>query len=129
EDQEVADVASELAPGVNLEVRRFDEVISLLEGIDLDTKTKVLLANLEALFNDAPDEKVLIFTEFRETQDLLVEVLAERWTAHKFHGQLSVEQKEASVDNFRRGSGPQILISTEAGGEGRNFQFCHLLVN
>ena len=30
---------------------------------------------------------------------------------------------------FREGKGPQILISTEAGGEGRNFQFCHVLVN
>ena len=30
---------------------------------------------------------------------------------------------------FRDGDGPQILISTEAGGEGRNLQFCHMLVN
>jgi ATP-dependent helicase HepA len=33
------------------------------------------------------------------------------------------------VDDFRNADEPAILISTEAGGEGRNFQFCHLLVN
>ena len=37
-------------------------------------------------------------------------------------------EKDAAVARFRDGR-PQILISTEAGGEGRNFQFCHMLVN
>ena len=46
-----------------------------------------------------------------------------------FHGQLTADQKDAAVTAFRDGRGPQILISTEAGGEGRNFQFCHILVN
>ncbi len=38
-----------------------------------------------------------------------------------------MEEKEESVRRFR--DADQILISTEAGGEGRNFQFCHLMVN
>ena len=51
------------------------------------------------------------------------------WNTHLFHGQLKPEQKDEAVDRFRDGDGPRILISTEAGGEGRNFQFCHILVN
>ena len=37
--------------------------------------------------------------------------------------------KDRAVESFRNNTGPQILISTEAGGEGRNLQFCHMLVN
>ncbi len=40
---------------------------------------------------------------------------------------MGLEEKEEAVRRFREHD--QILISTEAGGEGRNFQFCHLMVN
>ena len=44
-----------------------------------------------------------------------------------FNGQMSLDEKEEAVRSFK--AQDQILISTEAGGEGRNFQFCHLMVN
>ena len=76
------------------------------------------------------DAKVLVFTEFRETQRYLREVLSDRrWGINLFHGQLSADEKDHAVARFKVGGGPQLLISTEAGGEGRNLQFCHLLVN
>jgi SNF2 family DNA or RNA helicase len=129
DDEEVAVVASGLAPRVDGEVGRIDRVIEVLRGIDIDSKAVVLSENLQLLFADSPDEKVLIFTEFRETQAMLAELLGDRWSVHIFHGQLSPDQKDSAVDAFRRGKGPQVLVSTEAGGEGRNFQFCHVLVN
>lgn len=48
-----------------------------------------------------------------------------------FHGQMKPEAKDGAVEAFRAATEPAILLrlSTEAGGEGRNFQFCHLLVN
>ena len=46
-----------------------------------------------------------------------------------FHGQLKPAEKDAAVAAFRDEPGPRILISTEAGGEGRNLQFCHTMVN
>ena len=44
-----------------------------------------------------------------------------------FNGRMSLDEKEEAVRSFK--ASDQILISTEAGGEGRNFQFCHLMVN
>jgi SNF2 family DNA or RNA helicase len=44
-----------------------------------------------------------------------------------FHGALSLREKEEAIAQFRDRS--RVLVSTEAGGEGRNLQFCHLLVN
>jgi hypothetical protein len=40
---------------------------------------------------------------------------------------MSIDEKEAAVRTFRHDA--QILIATEAGGEGRNLQFAHIVVN
>lgn len=60
---------------------------------------------------------------------MLAELLGERWPVYVFHGGLGVSEKDKAIENFRRDPGPCLLVSTEAGGEGRNLQFCHLLVN
>ncbi|MDX9720667.1 MAG: SNF2-related protein [Myxococcota bacterium] len=72
--------------------------------------------------------KFLIFTEFRKTQNELVHALQESGESVVFfNGQLDAREKEAAVAAFR---GPaRILVSTESGGEGRNLQFCHQLIN
>ena len=46
-----------------------------------------------------------------------------------FHGQMKPEDTDNAVERFKSENGSQILISTEDGGEGRNFQFCNYLVN
>ncbi|MEE8408709.1 MAG: SNF2-related protein, partial [Myxococcota bacterium] len=45
-----------------------------------------------------------------------------------FHRGLSPRDQDRQVAWFRDPSGPRIMLSTEAGGEGRNFQFCHRVV-
>ena len=70
-----------------------------------------------------------VFTTYRDTQSYLAEHITEPWTVSLFHGQLKPAEKDEAVTRFREATGPQILVSTEAGGEGRNLQFCHMLVN
>ena len=107
-----------------------NRLIGLLSKVRIDSKTEVLRNELHKLFQDKPNTKVIIFTQFRETQEMLKEILEESdWGVHTFHGQLKPLQKDQSIESFRLATGPQILISTEAGGEGRNLQFCHFLVN
>jgi ATP-dependent helicase HepA len=45
-----------------------------------------------------------------------------------FHEDLSTARRDIEVARFRADDGPSLLVSTEAGGEGRNFEFCHRLV-
>ena len=45
-----------------------------------------------------------------------------------FHEELPAARRDIEVARFRADDGPSILVSTEAGGEGRNFEFCHRLV-
>ena len=112
------------------ELALLDRALTSLNRVKVDSKARVLIGELSKLFDDDLDSKVLLFTQFRETQRFLAERLAtEGWGVNVFHGQLSPQEKDSAVERFRNGSGSQVLISTEAGGEGRNFQFCHILVN
>ena len=76
---------------------------------------------------DFPD-KVVVFTQFRETQRMLERHLGEAGIeASCFHGSLSRLQKEDAVHRFQGSA--RILLSTDAGSEGRNLQFCHAVCN
>ena len=129
-DTEASEVTERLGIASAHEVARIGRVIELLKGIDIDSKARTFVEKLRELFDAEPEGKVIVFTEFRETQDMLSELIAAQgWSAHRFHGQLNPLQKDDAIENFRVGQGPQVLVSTEAGGEGRNFQFAHILVN
>lgn len=74
------------------------------------------------------DEKVVVFSAFRRTLELLASFAGENGLESvTYHGGLSRSAKEAAVASFA-GKVP-VLFTTEAGGEGRNLQFCHLMVN
>ena len=74
------------------------------------------------------EEKVVLFTQFVETQLFLKEVLENNgYSVSIFNGRMGPEEKEDAIRQFRESS--QILVSTEAGGEGRNLQFAHNLIN
>ena len=112
------------------EFRLLDQALKALEEVKHDSKACVLVKQLEDVFNVQNDEKVIVFTEFLETQKFLHGLLEDQgWGVNIFHGKLKPEMKDLAVARFRDHGGPQVLISTEAGGEGRNFQFCHMLVN
>jgi len=101
--------------------------VQRLEG-QVDSKAKVLTTAMRQLLGDDPSEKVLIFTQFIETQMYLTEMLSRAgFSVDYFNGNMNLDEKERAVRRFRDSS--QILVSTEAGGEGRNFQFCHIMVN
>ena len=130
DDYEASTITGQLPTAIDHEVARIDRVIELLKRIEIDSKARTFVEKLRELVREDPVCKVIVFTEFRETQEMLIDLCtAQGWAAHRFHGQLNPLRKDAAIDAFRVGTGPQVLISTEAGGEGRNFQFAHILVN
>ena len=73
-------------------------------------------------------EKAIIFTEFKATQEALAAACQRAGvSAVMYHGGLDGRAKQAAIEEFRCSS--QVLISTEAGGEGHNLQFCQTLIN
>jgi ATP-dependent helicase HepA len=75
-------------------------------------------------------EKTLVFVAHRETLEMLRDALSAgaQLASGVFHEELSAARRDTEVARFRADDGPSILVSTEAGGEGRNFEFCHRLV-
>lgn len=95
-----------------------------------DAKAEALLAELRRLEREEeePELKVLLFTEFVPTQEMLAELL----TGHGYpvvllNGGMSPEERRGAEEEFRGAA--RVLISTDAGGEGLNLQFCHVVVN
>lgn len=95
-----------------------------------DAKARALLDlvhQLEREEND-PELKVLIFTEFVPTQEMLREFLGERgYSVVALNGSMDMDQRRGAQRAFAEEA--RILVSTEAGGEGLNLQFCHVVVN
>ncbi|MCL6448959.1 MAG: DEAD/DEAH box helicase family protein [Armatimonadetes bacterium] len=72
--------------------------------------------------------KVVVFTCFRETLHFLAALLErEGLSVARLHGGMRRAEKEAQVQAFAGGA--RVLVSTETGSEGRNLQFCNVLVN
>ncbi len=95
-----------------------------------DAKFLALLKLLRDVWAREPGAKVLLFTEARETLEALRELLrAEGIEALAYHGDLALVERDRQVARFRDPDGPLLLLCTEVGGEGRNFQFAHHLVH
>jgi ATP-dependent helicase HepA len=76
------------------------------------------------------NDKTLVFVHDLPTLQSLKARLetATRKRVAVFHEELTPERGDLEVAEFRRADGPLYLVSTEAGGEGRNFEFCRRLV-
>ena len=72
-------------------------------------------------------KQLLIFTEHKDTLDYLVENLATDFEVAQIHGQMKLPERIEQERFFRETA--QIMVATEAAGEGINLQFCHLMVN
>jgi hypothetical protein len=123
---------------VELEEER-REVVSLLElarGVLASGQESKFQTLREFLLKpEYRDEKLIVFTEHRDTLDWLRRQLEAMGFTDKIatiHGVMDFRQREAEVDRFRRPtdeSGAQYLLATDAAGEGINLQFCWLMVN
>ena len=102
----------------------WDDLAGRAEALSGSPKGAALLDQLRRFAG----EKVLVFTAFRHTLDqLAAQVAAAGFPAAVYHGSLPRAEKERAVAAFRDEVG--VLLSTESAGEGRNLQFCHVMVN
>ena len=94
-----------------------------------DTKFHLLLAELRLYWRDHPGGKIVIFSTFRPTVGYLAEMLAEqniKSMVLKGGGAIAPDE---IIDEFASSQGPDLLISTEVGGEGLDMQFAGTIIN
>lgn len=126
------------------EIQRLDELIALADAIVRETKIERLLQMIGEEFG--PDEPILLFTEYKATQALIINAL-HRWfgfgSATFINGDERLDNleqvsgsaktisqpREHAADAFNAGK-VRFLVSTEAGGEGIDLQErCAVLVH
>ena len=112
------------------DVKLLLEAAKRTEKAGVDAKADALLDWVYRLQQEEsdPDLKVLIFTEFVPTQEMLREFLTNRgFSVVCLNGSMGMEERERVQREFAGQT--RVLISTDAGGEGLNLQFCHAVVN
>ena len=120
-------------PGRVAEMDRVKFLLSLsrdAENSGPDVKTTVLMDLIYELQGQENEVqlKLLIFTEFVPTQEMLKKFLEERGIeCAVLNGSMSMDERRMAQNTFREKA--RILISTDAGGEGLNLQFCHVVIN
>lgn len=121
------------AKGWELEKAEVDTLLALArateaQGTDAKAEALVeLIYKLQQEEND-PALKVLVFTEFVPTQEMLAEFLESRgFSVATLNGGMDLDARTKAQQAFAQDV--RIMVSTDAGGEGLNLQFCHVIVN
>ena len=143
EQQKITEELEGIIPSVDPAALR-DDISDLTKLIDLcrqleqrevESKLVKLRAILDAqdVFNN-PKMKLLIFTEHKDSLDYLVGKLQEwRLTVTKIHGGMKIGDRDTpdtriyAEREFKETC--QVLVATEAAGEGINLQFCWFMIN
>jgi SNF2 family DNA or RNA helicase len=126
----VADNREELAK----EIATIDALIGRAKDIiqgEKEVKLKELRKALQELsqkYPDSQDRKILIFTESKDTMDYLErKIKGWDYVVNTIHGGMKLEARVEAEGIFKNET--EIMVATEAAGEGINLQFCHLMVN
>ena len=81
----------------------------------------------------SPHQKLVIFTEHRDTLNYLDNristLLGRKQAVIIIHGGLGREERLKAQESFRHDPEVQVLLATDAAGEGINLQRAHLMVN
>jgi hypothetical protein len=102
-----------------------------------DTKFDALVEQLRALEEQEPGRKLIVFSYFKATLRYLERRLAtEGFRCVRIDGDVPSDPTDPDKDErgrrmrtFKDDPEVQILLSSEVGSEGLDFQFCHVLVN
>lgn len=100
------------------------------EAAGTDAKAEALLELIYTLQQEEGDPllKVLVFTEFVPTQRMLADYLETRgFSIALINGGMDLDERARAQRAFAEDA--RLMISTDAGGEGLNLQFCHVIVN
>lgn len=115
--------------------RERDELLEIAQqarAIETTTKQEKLLDIIRSVEERMETGRAIVFTQFRATQDAIIQALnqgagGDDIPVHRVNGSLSSEGKDQQIQRFRERGG--VLVTTDSISEGRNIQFCNVIVN
>jgi len=130
-EENMEDAIATISLDIKEEIAQLNDIIAVAKQAEfqyLDVKVEPLLEIIDCLFAEDRQRKVIIFTEFVATQSYLVKLLKDRgYSTSILNGSMSIEERNAVLQEFKTET--DILISTDAGGEGLNLQFSNCIIN
>jgi superfamily II DNA/RNA helicase len=125
------DAIAAMSFDIKSEIEELNHMVDVAKQAEyqyLDIKIEPLLSILDDLYTEEQNRKIIIFTEFVATQSYLKELLTGRdYKVSILNGSMDINARNEILDEFRHVS--DILISTDAGGEGLNLQFSNCVIN
>jgi ATP-dependent helicase HepA len=111
--------------------QRLESLVNIGNQIkDIDTKFDVFHQALLGVLKEDPSSKILVFAFFRGTLDYLHDKLQGLgFGVRIIHGDIKLDQRKSNVQQFKENQGINILLSSEVGSEGLDFQFCNTIFN
>jgi SNF2 family DNA or RNA helicase len=110
------------------ERQSMEEIQAVVDRMGQTTKQQRLQNVIETIQEQLNTTRVVVFTQFRPTQDAIAEsVRTLDEPVHVVNGDLSSKQKAQKVADFEAEGG--VMVATDSISEGRNMQFCNVLVN
>lgn len=114
------------------EIQTLTELYHKAKSI-IDNNQEIKLRELKKTLDDLnakfPKQKIIIFTESKDTLDyLLKRITSWGYSSTSIHGGMKLEERVDTEKKFKN-EPIQVLVATEAAGEGINLQFCHLMLN
>jgi len=123
--------SAETLEELHQEINKLEELLALAKEVEkkeIETKLTRLRELLEQENLQASGTKLLIFTESRETMEYLSEKLSSwGYKVAVIHGGMNMDARIRAEHQFKNEA--QVMVATEAAGEGINLQFCWLMVN
>lgn len=125
--------SAETLEELKLEIEHLKDLTNIareVEKKEIETKLNELRKVMDARKLQQSETKLLIFTEARDTLEYLIEKLR-KWgySVTYIHGGMGLDARIRAENDFNN-TPVQIMVSTEAGGEGINLQKrCWLMVN
>lgn len=114
------------------EIDKLQDLVSQAEDIPVDSKARQVKRYIQQLLEENPNEKLLLFTEYRDTLDYLLDEVSDQPWADEIlviHGDVSKDDRQQIEDQFNHGE-PRLLFATDAASEGIDLQHsCHIMIN
>ena len=114
------------------EDRKWNELATLLHEI-FSAGRRDDDSNVRVSTNSSRKQKLVIFTEHRDTlnylQEKITSLLGRNEAVVVIHGSMGREDRMKAQEAFRHDPEVQVLLATDAAGEGINLQRAHLMVN
>lgn len=115
------------------EDRKWTELAQLLSEIFTPAAIAGCVAEEPAGYGSCPKQKLVIFTEHRDTltylEQRITTLLGRKEAVVRIHGGMGREERTKIQESFKHDPDVSVLIATDAAGEGINLQRAHLMVN